>query len=105
MSTKTTKILQDILNERDRQDDKYGAPPRNLKPTFYLPVLMEELGEVARAILEGKSLDYRRELIQLAAVAIAAVEEFDSGEATGHLENVCNPNIKYQSELDGRDPH
>jgi NTP pyrophosphatase (non-canonical NTP hydrolase) len=102
--SKITQIIQDVLTERARQDAMYGAPPRNLKPTFYLPILTEELGEVARTILEGDSLGYRRELIQLAAVAIAAIEEFDSGEATGHLELVCRPSIKYQAELDGRDP-
>jgi NTP pyrophosphatase (non-canonical NTP hydrolase) len=104
MKNEVAQIIQDILNERARQDAEFGTLPRNLKPTFYLPILTEELGEVARSIIDGDSLGYRQELIQLAAVAIAAVEEFDSGNATGHLELVCHPNIKYQAELDGRDP-
>jgi hypothetical protein len=35
------------------------------------------MGEVAKAAIEGKATAYRDELIQLAAVAVAALESFD----------------------------
>jgi NTP pyrophosphatase (non-canonical NTP hydrolase) len=91
-------IIAEVLDERDRQDAEYGAPPRDLKPTFFLPILGEEFGEICRAIVEGDSENYREELIQLAATAIAAVLEFDSGLALHNLESVCRA-IKYRREL------
>ncbi|MGL5879494.1 MAG: hypothetical protein ACRC2V_17175 [Xenococcaceae cyanobacterium] len=86
-------ILSEIKDERKRQDLKFGAQPRSLKPVVYLTVLTEELGEVARSIIEGDNNNYRLELIQLAAVAVAAVEEFDNGNATHQIESVCKPII------------
>lgn len=92
------RIIEEIKAERARQDAMFGELPRHLKPTFYLTILTEEVGEVARAIINGNSLGYRKELIQLAAVALAAIEEFDSGSAIGYLEDVC-VSIKYQKDL------
>lgn len=86
-------ILEEVQGERLRQDLKFGAQPRSLKPTVYLAVLTEELGEVARSIIEGDSDNYRVELIQLAAVAVAAVQEFDLGNSTHQIESVCKPII------------
>ena len=62
-------------------------------------ILGEEVGEIARAIIEGSSENYREELIQLAAVAIAAIEDYDRGEALRQIEDVC-PEIEYRN---GRD--
>ncbi|MEG3929472.1 hypothetical protein [Microcoleus sp. T3_D1] len=90
-------IFKEIQNERDYQDKRFGKQPRSLKPTLYLAVLTEELGEVARAIIEGQSENYRAELIQLAAVAVAAIQEFDEGSATYDLDEVCPP-IVYASQ-------
>ena len=45
-------------------------------------ILTEEVGEVARAIYEaddpGAGEDYRAELVQVAAVAVAAIESYDA---------------------------
>jgi hypothetical protein len=43
-------------------------------------VLTEECGEVARAVLDARHEDMRRELIQVAAVAVAWLEAFDEEE-------------------------
>lgn len=90
-------ILQKILAERSRQDEKFGAIPRNNKPELWLTVLTEETGEVARAILEGDSPNYAAELIQVAAVAIAALEDYYSGASCWEMTDVCKP-IKYFQE-------
>lgn len=90
-------IIEEIKLERERQDNKFGTQPRNLMPTVYLAVLTEELGEVARSIIEGDSDNYRVELIQLAAVAIAAIEEYDNGLAVNEITSICKP-IQYLTE-------
>jgi NTP pyrophosphatase (non-canonical NTP hydrolase) len=66
-----------VLAERKRQDEKWGRQDHG--PDMWLPILAEELGEVAKAILEGDPGDYRKELIQIAAVAIAALEALGRG--------------------------
>lgn len=90
-------ILLEIQQERKRQDLKFGTPPRSRKPDLYLVVLMEEVGEIARSILEGNSDNYRVELIQVAAVAVAAIEDFDHGNSTYAIESVCKP-IVYKND-------
>jgi NTP pyrophosphatase (non-canonical NTP hydrolase) len=90
-------ILSEVEQERKRQDLKFGSQPQSLKPALYLAVLVEELGEVARSIIEGDSKNYRVELIQLAAVSVATVEDFDRGNATYQIESVCKP-ILYKND-------
>lgn len=68
----------DIEDERLRQDERWGPMPRDLTPEEWLAILVEEVGEVAKAIVDGASwAEYRRELIQVAAVAAAAAEDGD----------------------------
>ena len=73
----TQQVLQEVAKERERQDAKWGVQRHN--PLTWLAILGEEVGEVNKAVLENifsrKGLEeYRQELIQVAAVAIAAVE-------------------------------
>ena len=68
--------LADILRERTRQDVRWGVS-RNLHPQLWLAVLAEEMGEVAQAILKGERDNYRTELVQVAAVALAAIQDWD----------------------------
>lgn len=96
MMTDTQKaIWQMILAERDRQDEKHGAMPRNFKPDVYLAVLVEEVGEVARALKKKDGLNYEEELIQVVAVAVAALEDYFEGEALKDLGGVCGE-IEYR---------
>lgn len=68
---------RDIEQERDRQDEKFGAfagfdtDPEHRKVT----VLAEEFGEVARAVLESDGPNLEEELVQVAAVCVAWLEE------------------------------
>jgi NTP pyrophosphatase (non-canonical NTP hydrolase) len=66
------EVLDLVKAERIHQDDKWG--PSVLRPTPGLVVLVEEVGEVANAMLESDSPELVKELIQVAAVAVAMVE-------------------------------
>lgn len=66
-----------VALERVRQDKKWGASA--FRPPPSLAVLMEEVGEVAQAILEDPG-NLRAECVQVAAVAIAMVEAIDRGD-------------------------
>lgn len=81
-------IIKDIISERKSQDKKWGR--QNHTPMVWLPILMEEVGEVAKAALEphfkskgytqyknGSYDEYREELIQVAAVCVAMLESLE----------------------------
>lgn len=98
------KILGQIRAERERQNEKWGV--QNHKPVEWVTILTEEVGEVAKEacdhhfknpflnIITGevrdieendiiqkiRLKDYRKELIQVAAVAIQAIECLDRNE-------------------------
>lgn len=74
-----TSVLTEVMHERDRQDDKWGE--QNHAPLLWLAILGEEFGEVAKAAVESKPDQYRRELIEVAAVAVAAIESFDRAKS------------------------
>lgn len=70
-----TTALLDVARERDRQDKKWGV--QNHDDAWWYVILGEEFGEVGKAIYEGDPEAYRAELVQVAAVAVAAIESFD----------------------------
>lgn len=76
------RILREVRVERERQELLRDAGTIGPVDTDgqRLAVLVEEVGEVARAMNDGKGL--REELIQVAAVAVAWVEAIDTAEAT-----------------------
>lgn len=92
----TTIALEDVAAERLRQHEKFGDQS-HLGRFFMLAVLMEEVGEVAQAVVnhesdqmvndctEGHGCDacarsrdrIRAELVQVAAVAVQMIEHID----------------------------
>lgn len=70
-------VLRDIVAERRRQDEKWG--PQDHDPHYWLAILAEELGEAAKATIADtvNREQYRKELVQVAAVAVAAIENLD----------------------------
>jgi len=72
-------VIGMVVDERKRQDDKWGE--QNHNPERWLAILGEEVGEACKAVLEGDAEGYRKELVQVAAVAVAAVENLDRAEA------------------------
>lgn len=71
----TDKFFKDMMHERKRQIEKWGF--RVLDMPYYLTILVEEVGEVARAILDKDPKDIRDELIQVATVAKTMAENLD----------------------------
>lgn len=75
--------MTDVLDERARQDLKWGT--QNHPPHGWMVILMEEVGEAAQEVLEAAAGrdevealgKYRGEMVQVAAVALAAIECFD----------------------------
>ena len=89
MSDITKRILTRVLFERKRQDEKWGQ--QNHNPCEWIAILGEEFGEASKEALEahfnypGESkedrlLRYRKELIQVAAVAVSMIESVDRNE-------------------------
>ena len=85
------RVFNDIHQERERQDQRWDE--QNRCPIAYVAICTEELGEVTK---EALTLDlvpnhpktpevrenYRKELVQLAACVVAAIEAFDRGKWT-----------------------
>lgn len=68
-------VCHDVMTERMRQFKKWGVQDHD--EDRWMVILMEEVGEVARAIFDENPDNYREELVQVAAVAVAAIEAFD----------------------------
>lgn len=64
------EFAKDVRAERERQDELWGpVEDRDGSFGFWLAVLVEEVGEVANAMLEEMPWDeVRTELVQVAAV-------------------------------------
>lgn len=104
---KTSEILVEVYNEREKQNQKWGE--QNHRPIEWIAILSEEVGEASKHALEGHFLHpipnmfgkdmtkkdsdldieeyhykkYREELIQVAAVAVQMVESLDRNEFLG----------------------
>ncbi len=84
MPSQYSAVYADIAAERGRQQRLYGT--QHHLPSDWISILGEEYGEVCKAYNEGKSKDYRKELVEVAAVAVAAIEDLDNktkGEQIG----------------------
>jgi len=69
-------VMDEVRIERDRQDKKWGE--QNHDDLYWLGILMEEVGEVAKAIIQHDHKEHiREEIIQTTAVAIAWLECMD----------------------------
>lgn len=82
--------------ERQRQEAKWGRGPLQ-RP---LQVLLEEVGEVARAMEERDLLNLRAELVQVAAVCCRWLERF--GDTPAVTCRRCKQNAaRYDSGMCG----
>lgn len=97
---KRTEIFTSVCDERERQVKKWGIEDHC--PADWCMILGEEVGEVNKAALEskfeGKSIEeYRKELIQTAAVCFSMIECLDrqtNNEFAEHFEKENRFNIK-----------
>ncbi len=97
---KQLSIATEVFNERDRQDDKWGNQEHNL--VEWMAILTEEVGEASKEAVDyhfeyppgtyaesdlanargnllqyNRLKNYRKELIQVMAVAMQMVEDLD----------------------------
>lgn len=77
------KILQRIVDERRRQDKKWGTKFSN-SAERWLAILAEEFGEAAMAVVDRQYDDLDKELIQVAAVCVKFLEFFDPTKPVAH---------------------
>jgi NTP pyrophosphatase (non-canonical NTP hydrolase) len=78
------KIYGAIADERRRQCYMWGKQwePGEIDPLFKLSILTEEIGEIAKELLEGglrESPHLAEELVQVAAVSVAWLESMNYG--------------------------
>ena len=76
------EILQKIREERIRQDEKWGVQDHD--DFIWNAILVEEVGEVSKALLIGGDLE--SELVQVAAVTIAWLESLYNNGANVKVE-------------------
>lgn len=78
MPVQTSNVLDDVYRERVRQEKLVGqkfdwtAAQLNVPGDWKLRILVEEIGEVARAIHDDQpAQELYEELVQVAAIAVA----------------------------------
>lgn len=67
-------VLEKVREERKSQDQAY-PDDIGMEARRWLPILAEEQGEVARAILTDDRENLYHELVQVAAVSVAWLED------------------------------
>lgn len=99
--TFTEFVLDEVKDERDRQEQKWGEQNHDL--FRFLAILMEEVGEASqsavKSYLESKTPEesemhlrnYRKELVQVAAMAVQMIESVDRNELRHMGEMSDNP--------------
>lgn len=104
-------ILEEIKNERKRQDDKFGE--QNNLPIEWISILTEEVGEASKEAIEHhfqynnkdgdpcsvsdqeqRLKNYRKELIECAAVCVNAIQSLERIEVIDHEEVKANKQQK-----------
>lgn len=64
--------LQHVCHERSRQNSRWGVQDHS--DLYWLGIMMEEVGELAKAIIEGDHKHAAEELVQATAVGVAWLE-------------------------------
>ena len=62
----------EIIAEQSRQLVKWGV--QNHDDFYWLGIVVEELGEVSKELIEGNPSEMRKELVQLAACCVSWLE-------------------------------
>lgn len=75
LSPMTPRVIIEVIKERNRQDEKWGVQYH--RPLYWIGILGEEYGEACKEAIEFNTSKFRAELVQVAAVAIAAIEDLD----------------------------
>jgi len=79
MNTKRNIVINHVLAERERQDRKWGGPQHDDKhhTVDYVEIIEDYAGWARMMSKMGSHDKARNRLIQVAALAVAAVESID----------------------------
>jgi NTP pyrophosphatase (non-canonical NTP hydrolase) len=69
------RVWRAISIERARQYAMWGD--QDHAPEWWLPILVEEVGEVGKAIVDGTPEEIEHEVVQVAAVAVQWLEAIE----------------------------
>ncbi len=77
------QVIHDLIAERDRQDRKWGGPDHDDMHSVaeFVQFITDYAGWARQMASKGSYAKARRRLIQVAALAIAAVETIDRAAA------------------------
>lgn len=108
-------VIEDVKKERQRQNEKWGVQNRSL--IEWNAILTEEVGEAAKEAVDhhfatdadlvnpytqrDRLERYRAEMVQVAAVAIQAIENIDRNAAEKALNFAINYDQKVNSAIVG----
>lgn len=72
-------VIEEVGAERRRQDAKWGGPANDdaHSPQEWADILYRLIEEAEDASRDDNDRDYRRVMVEIAAVAVAAVERHD----------------------------
>ena len=75
----TARVLSDVEEERDRQNQRWGGNAHDdlHGPRDWAAFIIEHLGKALDAAEGGEADRYRRRMVEVAALAAAAVEVVD----------------------------
>ena len=75
-----SRVIDKVIEERNRQDEKWGYPQHNYFEWF--AILVEEVGEIAKELNGGDDIEnLKTEITQVAAVAIAMLEAINKRDS------------------------
>lgn len=97
----TTAVLSLITQERAAQDEKWGVQDHGNEK--WMIILMEEVGEASQAALNGHHESCMYELVQCAAVCVAAVECMARELGTESLSSLIQIIKEQQEEKEGQE--
>ena len=80
MAKPISTVLQEVQHERERQDDKWGGPTEDdarKQPTDWVLDIEAYVTWACQMHRMGDQGKYRRRMMQVAALAVAACESYD----------------------------
>lgn len=85
VQTERELVFDEIIRERMSQDAEHGGPPHDdsLSENEWIAILARHVGLAAGDKAEVNAARFRRQMIRVAACAVAAVESFDRRHTAG----------------------
>jgi hypothetical protein len=72
------RVLDDVLRERDYQRGRWGTDHDTLHSKFeWVSIMVTWLGKAASSAIGGDSNGFRKRMVQVSAISLAAIESVD----------------------------